>query len=73
MSIVPYGNWMEIEYMLYFFIQKEKTTALQVHSLPLSNLKLGFGFNYGIKQEFWFRDFTSRNTLKICSNLTSNL
>ena len=34
---------MEIEYMLYFFIQKEKTTALQVQSHTLKP-ETGFWF-----------------------------
>ena len=36
---------MEIEYMIYFSIKKEKTTALQVHSnLKLLKAETGFWF-----------------------------
>ena len=36
---------MEIEYMSYFFIKKEKTTGLQVHS-NLKLLKADTGFRF---------------------------
>ena len=35
---------MESEYMVYFFIQNKKTTALQVHSLKFMKAETGIRF-----------------------------
>ena len=38
---------MESEYMVYFFIQNKKTTALQVHSLKFMKAETGIWFRLG--------------------------
>ena len=52
--------------MSYFFIKKRKQLLCKYTLISSSwKLILGFGLNYGIKQEFWCRDFTSETYLNI--------